>query len=809
MHTLVQDLRYAVRMMRKSPLVSAAAVFSLAIGIGATSAMFSWLSGLILSPLRVREPDRLVHLYSTNRTGFLASYSYLNYRDERDRNEVFEGLVALRAAPFSFRSGQDSERIFGQIVSGNFWSVMGVEAALGRAFTAEEDVVPGRDAVAMLSHGFWKRRFASDPSVVGRVIELNGHPFQVTGVLPESYLYATVSIDADVYAPLAMTGVLVPGADRLGNRGWGFLDVVGRLRPGVDFEAAQAHMGVVARELAELYPDQNTDRTVRLVPEAKAILPEDAQGATETTVFILMGIVTFVLLIACANVANLQLARGKAREGEIGVRLAMGAARARLLRQLLTESVLLSAAAALLGVGLAFAMNYGVKSISLPVGAPVIVDVRLDSRVLAFTAAVSLLSAILFGLTPALKVTRSASPISGDATSRIVARSRFGSILVAGQVALSLVLLVLASLFLSSLRAAQDIDPGFDPDGVLIASVDPVLQGYDPIRVRGFYQSLASAAASLPGVLATGLGENPPVQLSSQQWAVDIEGYVASPNERMNIDYNVITPGYFDVLRIPLLRGRDFEAADREGGPGALIVNETMARRFWANGDAVGRRVRTGGIDRTVVGVVADSKIYSLGESPFAFMYLPFEQTSHGTSLTLFLRVRENPLGLVEPLRAQVRALDASLPLYGIETLHERMSFGLLPSRLSAGILGALGLVALAMAAIGLYGVTAYSVSQRTREIGLRMALGATAFEVRRLVLRQVALVAALGLTAGLAGGIALSFLARGLLFGTGVSSPMPYLTAVLTIAGASFLASYVPARRASRIDPMIALRHQ
>ncbi|MGH9320371.1 MAG: ABC transporter permease [Vicinamibacteria bacterium] len=805
MHTLAQDLAYAFRMLRKSPMVTAVAVFSLALGIGATSAMFSWLDGLVLSPLRVHEPERLVHLYSTNLSGFLASYSYLNYRDERDRSEAFDGLVAFRAAPLSFSEGRESERIFGQIVSGNFWQVMGVEAAEGRTFTPEEDEAPGRDPVVVLSHGFWQRRFASNPAAVGSTIQLNGRPFTVLGVLPKDYAYATVAIEADVYAPLTMMGTLVPGADRLGSRGWGFLDVVGRLKPGVGIEQAQAHMEVVARELASLYPDENEDRTVRLIPESRAILPQDAQGPMTSTVAVLMGVVAFVLLIACANVANLQLARAKAREVEMGVRLALGAGRSRLLRLLLTESVVLSAIAGLLGIGLAFALNQAVKSISLPVGAPVAVDVRLDTRVLAFTTAVALLSAMVFGLAPALRAARLAECA---ASTRVVSRSRFGSILVAGQMALSLVLLIGASLFLESLRAAQSIDPGFEADGVLLAAVDPNLQGYDRQQAGSFYESLSERASSLSGVVSVGLAENVPIQFANQQWGVEIEGYVPAPDERMNIDYNIVTPGYFETLAIPLLRGRDFGAEDQAEGQGSLIVNQSMARRLWPDSDALGKRVRTGGMDRIVVGIVADSKVYSLGEGPFAFMYLPYEQMSHGTALTLFVRTRENPLSIVEPLRAEVRALDALLPLYDVETLHERLAFGLLPSRLSASILGAFGFIALVMASIGLYGVTAYSVSQRTREIGLRMALGAGAPDVVRLVLRRVVIMAIAGLTLGMAGGVLLGRLAQGLLFGTGASDATTYLGAGLVIALAALLSGYLPARRASGIDPMSALRY-
>jgi predicted permease len=803
MDGLVLDLKYSLRMLRKSPLVTAAALFSLAIGIGANTAMFTWLDGLVLSPLRVQEPERLVHLYSTDPSGFRGSYSYLNYRDQRDRNEVFEGLSAWRSIPLNFSDGPESERIFGQIVSGNYWEVMGVEAALGRTFTSREDEVKDRDPVAVLSHGFWERRFASDPDVPGRTIQLNGHPFTIVGVLPESYRYASVAIDADVYSPLNMMGVLIPGADRLSRRGFGFLDVVGRLKPGISLGEAQAHMTVVARELSSAYPEDNRDRTVTLVPESQALLPSEAQGAMTATVLILMGVVSFVLLIACGNVANLQLARAKAREGEIGVRVALGAGRSRLLRQLFTESAVLALLAALAGIALAFALNRAVKSISLPVGAPVHIDIGLNLRVLAFTVSIAVLSALGFGLAPALR----ASASSGS-SSRLVSGSRLGAVLVAGQVALSLVLLIGASLFLKSLRAAQDVDPGFDADSVLLASVDPNLQGYDETRARGFYQRLATAASSLPGVVSVGLADAAPIQLGTQQWGVEIEGYVPAPNERMNVDFAIVTPGYFETLRIPILSGREFGTEDGAEGQGALIVNETMARRFWPQVDPIGRPIRTGGRDRVVVGIAADSKVYSLGETPLAFMYFPYEQMGPG-ALTLFLRTRGDPLALVEPLRGVVRTVDASLPLYDIETMHERLAFGLLPSRLSASVLGAFGIVALLMAAIGLYGVTAYGVAQRTREIGLRMAMGAGAPDVLRLVLKRVLAMSMAGLGVGIAGGVLLGYLARGLLFGSGASDASTYLAGTFVIALTVLLAGFLPARRAARIDPMTALRYQ
>jgi predicted permease len=344
--------------------------------------------------------------------------------------------------------------------------------------------------------------------VLGRTISLNGHPFTIVGVLPESYQYATVTIDAEVFAPLTMMGVLIPGADRLGNRGWGFLDVVGRLKPNVDLDEAQAHMAVVARELSEAYPDENEDRAVILVPESRALLPSEAQGAMTGTLIVPMGVVSFVLLIACGNVANLQLARAKAREAEMGVRMALGARRSRLVRQLLTESVVLAALAAIAGGALAFALNRAVKSISLPVGAPVHIDIGLNLRVLAFTTLVAVLSAIAFGLVPALRVSA-----AFGSSNRLVSGSRWGTVLVAGQIALSLVLLIGASLFVKSLRAAQDIDPGFDAESVLLAAVDPGLQGYDEARARGFYQRLATAASSLPGVISVGFNDSTPIQL--------------------------------------------------------------------------------------------------------------------------------------------------------------------------------------------------------------------------------------------------------------------------------------------------------
>jgi predicted permease len=806
MDRLALDLRYALRLLRKSPLLTGAALFSLAIGIGANTAMFGWLDALVLTPLRVAEPERLVHLYSTDPSGFRGSYSYLNYRDERDRSEVFEGLVAWRHVALSFSDGRESERIEGQLTSGNFWEAMGVQAALGRTFGPSEDEIQGRDPVVVLSHGFWERRFAADPGVPGRTILLNGQPFTILGVLPESYHYAAVAIDADVYAPLTMMGVLIPGTDRMSRRSWGFLDVVGRLKRGISLGEAQAHMAVVARELSLAYPDENRDRTVTLVPESRALLPAQAQDATTATLLVLMGVVGFVLLIACGNVANLQLARAKAREGEMGVRVALGAGRSRLLRQLFTESAVLATLAAFAGIALAFALNRAVRSIPLPVGAPVHIDVGLNPRVLAFTVLVAVAAALTFGLAPALR--SSAGPSS---SSRVVSRSRVLNTLVTAQVALSLILLIGASLFLKSLRSAQEIDPGFDADSVLLVSVDPSLQGYEGTHARGFYQDVARAASGLAGVSSVGYADSAPIQLGTQQWGVEIDGYVPAANERMNLDFAIVSPGYFETLRIPLLAGREFGAQDHAEGQGALIVNQTMARRFWPESDTlwpIGRPIRTGGRDRIVVGVVADSKVYSLGEEPSAFMYFPYEQMDPATPLTLFVRTQQDPLALIEPLRAAVRALDPALPLYDIQTMRERLAFGLLPSRLSAKVLAGFGFVALAMAAIGLYGVTAHGVAQRTREIGLRIAMGASASDVLRLVLRRVLTLSAAGLALGIAGGIVLGYAARGLLFGSGASDASTYLAGAIVIAGSALLAGWLPARRAVRIDPMTALRH-
>jgi putative ABC transport system permease protein len=603
--------------------------------------------------------------------------------------------------------------------------------------------------------------------------------------------------------------VLLPGGDRLQNRGWGFLDVVGRLKPGVSLSEAQAHMKVVASTLEKAYPEHNENRTVLLVPETDALLPERAQGLATRLVGILMGVVAFVLLIACANVANLQMARVKSREGEMGVRLALGANRSRLFRQLLTESILLALIAGLAGLGLAYGLNCALQSISLPVGAPVSVDVHLDARVLAFTAGVTLLAAVLFGLAPAFRTIRSSPSLQGGPSARVVGTSRLGSILVGAQIALSLLLLIGASLFLRSLRDAQEVDPGFDANGVLLASVDPVLQGYDLAGSRRFYEALSRNAARLPGVRSVALADSVPMQLGSSQWDVTIEGYVPAKNERMNIDYNIVSPGYFETMGIPLLSGRDFGPDDRAEGQGALIVNATMAKHFFAEGDAVGRRVATGGRDRVIVGVVGDTKVYSLGERPLSYMYFPYEQTPRATGLILHVRTGGDPVSLVEPVRAEVRALDSGLPLFDIETIQERLAFGLLSSRLSASVLGVFGLLALVMAGIGLYGVTAYGVSQRTREIGLRMALGAGTAEVIRLVLGRVALVTAIGMVMGLTGGLLFSRVARGLLFGTSGNEAVSFVVAPLVILLAALLAGYLPARRASALDPMRALRYE
>jgi len=820
MQTLWQDMRYGARMMVKNPGFTLIAVVTLALGVGANSVIFSVVNALLLRPLPVEKPEQLAAVYTSDfsSTQYGAS-SYPDYVDFRDRNQVFSGTVAYMPTAFSLNVDGTNERAFGEVVSGNYFSTLGVKPALGRGFLPEEDRTPGERAVVVIGHKLWQNRFGGDPAVVGRAIKLNGHSFTIVGVAPEKYSGLIRGIASDLWVPAMMIKQAAPSADYLVERGdRGFL-VMGRLKPGVTFYQAQADFRRIAEQLFKEWRQEwtnvrNQSRVISLLPEGQARILPDLRTPVLIIMSLLMTVVGLVLLIACANVANMSLARATARRKEIAVRLSLGASRGRLIRQLITESLSLSLLGGVAGLLIGVWGTDLLMAFKPPAPVPIEIDLGADWRVLGFTFGLSLLTGVLFGLAPALAASRpdlvaSLKDEAGGATGR----GRLRGALVIAQVALSLMLLICSGLFIRSLRNASSVDLGFDADNLLAMSMDLQLQGYTEPAGRNFSRQLLDRVRALPGIVSASVTDELPLGSGSRR-AITIEGYTAQPGESTEVNSSSVAPGYIETLGVPMLRGRAFNEQDREGSPGVVIVNEAFARRYWSGQEPIGKRIqmgvaRSGANDSPyleVVGVVKDGKYVTLDEEARPFFYLNLAQR-YQSSPTLIVRTSGNPLDYLPAVRGEVAALDKNLPLYDVKTMRQHLGLALLPARLAGSVLGVFGVVALIMAAAGIYGVMAYSVAQRTREIGVRMALGASAGAVLRLMTRQGMKLTLAGMAIGLAASLALTRLMKSMLFGVSATDPLTFVVVPLLLIMVAMLAALIPARRAARVDPMVALR--
>jgi predicted permease len=825
MQTLWQDLRYGALMLWKQPGFTLIIALTLSLGIGANGVIFSLVNALLLRPLPVEKPEELAAVYTSDfSSGDFGASSYPDYVDFRDSNRVFAGLVAYQPQPLSLNIDGTNERMFGDIVSGNYFSALGLKPALGRGFLPEEDRTPGERAVAVISHKLWQTRFGGDPATVGRSVKINGHPFTIVGVAPEKYVGLLRGFAADWWIPAMMMRQAAPGSDNLTERGNRSFLVMGRMKRGVTLQQAQADFNSVAAQLYKEWPQhweniRRQSRSVTLTPENESRLMPDMRMPIVIFMALLMSVAGLVLLIACANIANLLLSRGTARRREIAIRLALGAGRWRLIRQLLTESVLLAMIGG--GAGLLLAV-WGadlLMTFKPPLPFPIELDLQGDWRVFGFMFGLSLLTGIVFGLTPALAASR--PDVIGSLKDETGAantaghRGRLRGALVVTQVALSLLLLICAGLFLRSLRNASSIDPGFDADNLLALSMDLQLQGYDETKGRNFTDQLLDRVRSLPGVVSASLTDELPLGLyGGARRSMTIEGYTAQPGESSEINSSFVSPGYFETLRIPLLQGRTFQNQDNANAPGVALINEAFARRYWPGQQPLGKRIQMGAVRSgvndapyiTVVGVVKDGKYATLGEEATPFIYLNLAQ-SYGPSPTLIARTRGNPLDSLPAVRGEAAALDKNLPLYDVKTMRQHLGLALAPARLAGSVLGVFGLVALTLAAAGIYGVMAYSVAQRTREIGIRMALGANARDVLRLVARQGMTLVLIGMAIGLTAALAMTQLLKSLLFGVSATDPLTFGAIALLLAAVALLACWIPARRATKVDPMVALR--
>jgi len=805
---LMQDLRYGLRLLWRRPAFTAVAVLTLGLGIGANATIFSWIETMVLRPLPgVPDTDRLVVLNGSSRTRSNLSISYPDFADLRSQLPAgVSGLLAHRLQPMTLRSGAEPERVWGSLVSGNYFDVLGVRAALGRTFQAEEDRTPDTHPVVVLSYRCWQRRFQAAPDIVGRTVLLDEHPFTVVGVAAERFAGTDTAMAADLWVPMMMQHAVRPG-DQLNARGDSWLKVMARLAPGASITQAQPGFRLAAARLAAAYPAYDAGRGIVVYPLWRA--PQEASGMMAPVLIVLMAVVAVVLLIACANVASLLLVRAAGRRREVAMRLALGASRGRLIRQLLTESVLLALLGGALGVVLA---NWTARLLTAfvpPTRLPLSIDAGVSPRVFLFALGLTLVTGLVFGLAPAWQSSRPdlvpALKDGGEGTGR-TRRALLRRTLVAGQVALALLLLVTAALFLRTLDRARAIDPGFSLRSGVLASIDLQPVGYDAARGEQFYRTLLRRLREVPGVRAATLAQNVPLSFGGNDTSLEIEGYVPARDEEITIYYTRVGPDYFETMGIPILRGRAIDETDGRDSARAIVINETMARRYWKGRDAVGRRVRWNGDWLTVAGIAADGKYGQVNEAPRSFMYVALLQ-DYRPSAILHVATAGDPLAVVPAITRQVHDIDPRLPLFDVLTVAEQLQLSVFLPRLGGILLGVFGLLALVLATTGLYGVLAHLAAQRTREIGIRMTLGAARGDVVRMVLRQGLALTLIGLVVGLVAAAAAARLLASQLIGVGPLDPVSFAGTSLLLLAAATLACYLPARRAAGGDPLRALR--
>ncbi|MEM7353597.1 MAG: ABC transporter permease [Acidobacteriota bacterium] len=812
MEALWQDLRISLRHLVRDPRTSVVIVLCAALAIGLNSSIFNIAHAFVLRPPAVENPDELVRLYGTTPGFEFASLSYPNYTDLRDGNEVFSDLAAYSIRPSNLTVRGETEQVNTMLATGNYFAALGVEAARGRLFTSEDDQVRGGHPVMVIGHRLWQSHFGGDPEVIGEKVLLNGQPFTVTGIVPRSYAGNIPGFVIDLWVPMQMQPVVMPSESHwLDGRGQGWLSTFARLRPGVTAEQAEAHLDLLTSNLREANPGSiNEGWQVAVYPGISPI-PPNIGSVLQASSMVGLVLVFCVLLIACANVASLLLARAEARQKEISIRLAIGAHRGRLVRQLLTESLLLSVAGGGLGILIAIWTSRVFPTLIPSFGVPIEFDTAPDATVLGFTLGLTIVTGCLFGLVPALQASKpDLVPTLKGETGTIDRRRRLPlrQALVAFQVAVSMLLLVGAGLFIRSLEAERQVDPGFNADSMLVAKIDPSLFGYDGDRGMLLFDDLRQRVAELPGVQSVAYGEIAPLTFAnSQQWSIEVEGYEPAPNERMNLDYNIVGDSYFDALEVEIVAGRAFARTDNAEASPVIIVNQTTADRYWG-GDALGQRIRTGSTWREVVGVAADGKYRTLREESMAYMYLPLRQTWQPAQ-EIFVRTAGDPIALLASARAALREIDPNLPFTDIRTLEQHAEGALFLSQMGARVIGLFGGLALVLATIGLFGLLSHAVVRRTREIGIRMSLGADRRDVFSQLLREGLKLTTLGLVAGLVAALAVGRMASGLLFGLSGTDPRTFVTVTFVLLATSILAIAIPALRATRISPVVALRYE
>jgi predicted permease len=824
---MLQDFRYACRNLGRTPLFTLVALLSLALGIGANSAVFTIADQVLLRLMPVKHARELVFFTSPGpQNGMIWGenrFSYPMFKDFRDNNSVFNGVAAHFNTPLNLSYNNRSEQIQAEIVSGTWFDTLGIDTIIGRGIAPYDDLVPGGHSVAVLTYDFWRSRFGGDRSILNKILLLNGHPMTVIGVAAPGYRGFDVGTRTDILVPTMMKAQMTPTWNGLDDRRIIWLQLVGCLKPGVTAQQAQASLEPYYRSLLNMEVQSMTLRSSsrqRFVAKPLIFVPA-AQGVSDfrdqisAPLFILLAIVALLLLIACANVANLLLARSVARQREIAIRLAVGASRMRLVRQLVVESVVLSLGGGALGVIFA-AWTSGTLLGLLANSSDLGLTSSLDWRVFAFTFLLAVLTGVIFGLVPALQTTSpslartlkdQAGSVSGGS-----GHVRLRKALVISQVGLSLLMLIAATLFARSLHNLKNVDLGFRRDSLMSFAVDPSLNAYPADRIRHLAEDIQQRLGALPGVRSAAIGVNPVIAGNVDMSTIKVEGYQPKEDESMNPYVDHVSPGYFSTMGIPLMLGREFTAADRLGAPKVAIVNDVFAKYYFKNESPLGRRfgfARDKAIDIQIVGVVHSSKYESVNEKPQRVLYTPFLQETNPSSLMVYARSSADPRTLFAPIRREINALDSSLPINNMHTMEEQVDQSLSAQRLLATLSAFFGILATLLAAIGLYGVMAYTVSRRTRELGIRVALGAGRSSLLGLVMREVAVLTGAGVVIAIPVALVLTRLVRSQLYGVLPSDVLSIAIAAASLIAVAMLAGYIPAERATRVNPISALRYE
>ena len=813
MQSLFQDIRYGWRTLSKSPGFAVVAVLTLALGIGANSTIFSWINSTLLNPIPgARAAGNLVALTRGGSVDAEHFFSYPDYADLRDHNHSFTGVMASDINFMDITGTGKPERVWGALVSANYFDVLGVRPIQGHGFTPEEEQKLGGAPVVVISYSFWQSHFGANPSAVGATIRINQHPYTIVGVAPAAFQGSQTGLRSEVWIPLVMVGHLVGGGeDAFHDRAGHWLLPYGRLKPGVTEQQAREEMNLLMGQIAQQYPESHRGRNdVEVSP-----LWRSRFGANYYLYFLLpmlLAIAGAVLLLACANVANLLLVRSISRRREIAIRLAMGAGRRRLVRQLLVESLMLALAGGSLAVMLTTWSAGMFSRFFPPSNLPLFLVVRVDRTVLLATLAISVLTGVIFGVLPALRASK-LTPVTvlkeetGSASGGL-RRAWLSSTLVVLQLALSLLLLVCAGLFIRTFEKEQGFDIGFNADHVLLTSFELFPQGYQPAEGREFDRQLLARLEALPGVQSVTLANWIPLGFFFRSSPIEPEGYTVQPHESMETPSAIVGPNYLRTLQIPLLVGRDFAPQDTEKSRPVAIVNEALVERYWPRQETIGKRIYADGQWFTVIGVARNSSYQDLHDTNQPFLYLPLFQ-DYANALSIHARVAGDPLAMAPLVEKTLHELNPNLPVYDVSSLHDHVQAVSTNSRIAGTSVGAFGLLALVLAAVGIYAVIAYTTRQRTREIGIRMAIGAQQGDIRRLILGQGLRLTLIGLGVGLAVSLLLTRFLKALLFGITSTDALTFVSVVALVSFVALIACYVPARRATKVDPMIALRNE